>query len=509
MKHLRVIFATFFLVLVISHFHQTYSQTEWTKYNNGDPVLLPGSAGEWDDSGIVGPSVIFDGTTYKMWYGAWNGTTFRIGYAYSTDGISWTKYDDPLTTNPPYAESDPVLNLGPGTFESVWVYFPQVYFDGTIYHMWYAGTDGNHDRVGYATSSDGGITWEKDIVHNPVINLGSSGSWDDAAVVPGPVLFNGTTYEMIYNGYDGFIFQGGYATSPDGFTWTKDNIIFPVGSSTSWDYPRTNPGTVVYNSNTSLYYSFYSGGSFGNWQIGYATATAFNGPWTKDPSILLDSSYVSFPTVIYDPGDDLYKMWYSGNGIEYATSPVIVPVELTSFTATVNGKEIILNWSTATEINNMGFEIQRSTEGKEFFTVGFISGHGTTTEQQNYKYADKNFENGKYYYRLKQVDYDGSYEYSDVVEAEFRAFSSYLLEQNYPNPFNPTTSIGFALQNKSNVQIKILNVIGEEVAVILNEEKEPGYYLVEFNATNLPSGVYFYKLKAGSFVETKKMLLLK
>ncbi|OGU82228.1 MAG: hypothetical protein A2W11_10630, partial [Ignavibacteria bacterium RBG_16_35_7] len=194
---------------------------------------------------------------------------------------------------------------------------------------------------------------------------------------------------------------------------------------------------------------------------------------------------------------------------QFLDSVMIVPVELTSFTASANGKEVTLNWSTATELNNLGFEIQRSTEGKEFFTVGFVSGYGTTTELQNYSYADKNLNNGKYYYRLKQVDYDGSYEYSDVVEVEWRAFNSYLLEQNYPNPFNPTTTIGFGIQNKSNVKITVLNSIGEEVAVVLNEEREAGYHQVEFNAENLPSGVYFYQINSGEFIQTKKMLLLK
>ncbi len=188
---------------------------------------------------------------------------------------------------------------------------------------------------------------------------------------------------------------------------------------------------------------------------------------------------------------------------------VFVPVELTSFTAMVNGKEILLSWSTASELNNLGFEIQRSTEKVEFYTVGFVNGHGTTTEQQNYSFKDKNLDNGKYYYRLKQVDFNGSYEYSDVVEVEWRAFNSYLLEQNYPNPFNPTTTIGFGIQDKSNVKITILNAIGEEVAVVLNEEREPGYHTVEFIASSLPSGVYFYRLQAGEFVSTKKMLLIK
>jgi hypothetical protein len=193
----------------------------------------------------------------------------------------------------------------------------------------------------------------------------------------------------------------------------------------------------------------------------------------------------------------------------YIADTTIIPVDLVSFSASIVAKTITLVWSTATELNNYGFEIQRSTEGTEFYSVGFVNGYGTTTKQQNYSYSDKNLEDGKYYYRLKQIDYNGSYEYSDIIEVEYRAFDSYLLEQNYPNPFNPTTTIGFGLQEKSNIKITILNAIGEEVAVVLNEEIEPGYHHVEFNAINLPSGVYFYQLKAGSFVETKKMLLLK
>jgi hypothetical protein len=204
-----------------------------------------------------------------------------------------------------------------------------------------------------------------------------------------------------------------------------------------------------------------------------------------------------------------------GWGSQWATNVVWkyvgppLPVELASFTASTNGNGVTLNWTTATEINNLGFEIQRSTEGVEFFIVGFINGHGTTTEQQNYSYTDRNLDNGKYYYRLKQVDFNGTYEYSDVVEVEWRAFNSFLLEQNYPNPFNPTTTIGFGIQNKSNVKITILNAIGEEVALVLNEEKESGFYQVEFNAANLPSGVYFYQLRAGDFIQTKKMILLR
>ena len=225
---IRTKFFVFLFLSVILGNLNSYSQVQWTKYS-GNPVLTPGSNGEWDDSGFAGLCIIYDGTIYKIWYGASDGTNFRIGYATSLDGISWTKYNDPLTPNPPFAESDPVLNLGPGAFESVWVYFPTVYFDGSIYHMWYAGTDGITDRIGYATSPDG-ITWTKDDTHNPVIDVGTPGSWDDSSVDPGPIQFNGSEYEMIYNGYDGFHYQGGYATSGDGIIWKRNYSQFFFGN---------------------------------------------------------------------------------------------------------------------------------------------------------------------------------------------------------------------------------------------------------------------------------------
>jgi hypothetical protein len=211
------------------------------------------------------------------------------------------------------------------------------------------------------------------------------------------------------------------------------------------------------------------------------------------------------------PGYFNFKVEVMSNEWIYWTDSmqVVVPVEITSFTATVNGKSVILNWSTATELNNQGFEIERSEDNISFNKIGFVPGFGTTTEPKIYSYSDQSVNNGTYYYRLKQVDYDGSFEYSNVVEVDYRAFNSYLLEQNFPNPFNPTTTIGFGIQNKSNVKITILNAIGEEVAVVLNEEKDLGYHTVEFNAASLPSGVYFYRLQAGIFVQTKKMILLK
>ena len=188
---------------------------------------------------------------------------------------------------------------------------------------------------------------------------------------------------------------------------------------------------------------------------------------------------------------------------------VPVPVELISLTSSIKEYTVTLEWTTATETNNRGFEIERSDDNITFVRIGFVPGFGTTTEVKNYSYSDQAAKTGTYYYRLKQIDFDGTSKYSEVVKVNIIVPGKYCLQQNFPNPFNPTTTIGFEIQNKSNVMIRILNSIGQEVAVVLNEEKEAGYHSVEFNGIDLSSGVYFYQIKAGSFFDTRKMILLK
>jgi WD40 repeat protein len=208
------------------------------------------------------------------------------------------------------------------------------------------------------------------------------------------------------------------------------------------------------------------------------------------------------------PHTNQFVFGNSAGELTLAQLPTVIPVELITFRATVDKNNVTLLWRTATETNNQGFEVQRSSDG-EFETIAFIEGHGTTTETQAYSYSDRNVNVGSYSYRLKQIDFDGTFEYSSVIETDVPAPAVFTLEQNFPNPFNPTTTIEFGVQNKSNVKITILNTIGEEVTVVLNEERESGFHKVEFNAENLPSGIYFYRLQAGNFIETKKMVLMK
>ena len=189
------------------------------------------------------------------------------------------------------------------------------------------------------------------------------------------------------------------------------------------------------------------------------------------------------------------------------TSPPI-PVELKSFTAVAGNKQIELSWSTSTELNNRGFEIERRIDGN-FKYIGFVEGNGTTTEQNNYSYTDKNLSDGKYSYRLKQIDFDGSYEYSNVIETELKSLDAYILEQNYPNPFNPATKIIWQSPVDGRQTLKVYDVLGNEVATLKDEYKPAGVYEVAFDASQLSSGIYFYVLTTDGFVQSKKMLLLK
>ncbi|MEJ5262991.1 MAG: M14 family zinc carboxypeptidase [Ignavibacterium sp.] len=195
------------------------------------------------------------------------------------------------------------------------------------------------------------------------------------------------------------------------------------------------------------------------------------------------------------------------------TAPI--PVELISFTANANNNNVELSWTTSTETNNRGFEIQRTVilnevKNLEWEPVGFVNGKGTTTEIQHYSYIDKNLQPGKYLYRLKQIDYDGSYKYSNEIEVEIISPNKFVLEQNYPNPFNPGTTISWQSPVSGWQTIKLFDILGREVETIVDGYYEAGkhstFYIM--NST-LPSGVYFYKLSIGSFSEIKRMVYLK
>jgi N-acetylneuraminic acid mutarotase len=186
-----------------------------------------------------------------------------------------------------------------------------------------------------------------------------------------------------------------------------------------------------------------------------------------------------------------------------------LPVELVAFTARNTAEGVQLTWRTASEQNNAGFEVQRRSEkASEWQVLGFVRGAGTTAEAQSYTFLDKSA-SGKVQYRLKQIDFDGQFEYSNVIEVDAGLPKQFALEQNYPNPFNPSTTIRYQLPVASEVKLEVYDVLGKKIATLVNERQSAGSYQVVWNASGLSSGTYFYRLQAGTFVETKKMIMVK
>ena len=217
-----------------------------------------------------------------------------------------------------------------------------------------------------------------------------------------------------------------------------------------------------------------------------------------------------------------------GNHIaRFTDSENPLPVELTSFNATAEGNNVNLDWSTATESNNKGFEVEREADSpqsevlpkadmqppvsnSDWEKIGFVDGHGTTMQENNYSFVDKKLESGNYSYKLVQIDFDGTRHESKTVNADIGILpDKYSLSQNYPNPFNPSTKLSYVIGHSSLVNLKVYDVLGREVTTLVNEIKQPGKYTTTFDASKLSSGIYYYRLQSDNQVLVRKMILIK
>ncbi|GAB6283000.1 MAG: hypothetical protein STSR0008_17540 [Ignavibacterium sp.] len=307
-----------------------------------------------------------------------------------------------------------------------------------------------------------------------------------------------------------------------------------TGKATDWNPNPNNGVRAIASSDSYIYVGGYFDNIAGQTRNGIASFDKTNGN-LSDWNLNLLSTYStgSVNTISLDYTNK--KVFIGGyfssvnNNLRFNIAGVTnpddpLPVELTTFLANVLTNGVELKWQTATEVNNYGFEVLRSAQNDEnWVSLGFVNGNGNSNSPKDYSFVDediKNQVNGKYYYRLKQIDTDGSYEYSETIEInwtngitdvtdENNLPKEYSLSQNYPNPFNPTTTLSFAISQQSFVSLKVYDVLGKEVATLVNEEKPAGTYKVTFDAGKLSSGVYFYKLQTGNFVETKKMILLR
>ena len=236
----------------------------------------------------------------------------------------------------------------------------------------------------------------------------------------------------------------------------------------------------------------------------------FSTIWSKE--IQGNNDYFDYGFIITDDNSLLCTGWtqsgQNNNILLVKLVGDIIPVELVSFQGQIRVGRVILNWETATEHNNLGFNVERSEDQINWQNITFVPGYGTALSPHSYTFVDSSRFSGIVYYRLKQIDFDGSFTYSDEIKIEF-APVLFSLSQNYPNPFNPVTRINYSISEKSAVNLVIYNMLGQQVSTVVDEIKLPGHYSIDFNASKLASGVYIYQLTSGKSVLTRKMLLLR
>jgi hypothetical protein len=258
-----------------------------------------------------------------------------------------------------------------------------------------------------------------------------------------------------------------------------------------------------------------NGGTFDS-LIYKSTSDLNSGTFTK--TVFVNTGYNASSTIFPDvSGADITAYGSNGfvifagkeGGLFHTYSDIIIPVELTSFKAFISGNSAVLNWSTASETNNSGFTVEYKKESGDWTEAGFVSGRGTTTETHNYNYTINELGTGNYSFRLKQMDYDGSFAYSGVIESEITGNLNFELYQNYPNPFNPSTEILYSVKERGIVSIRIYDMLGREISTIVNEIKDAGLHSVKFDGSSLASGVYMYSISVNDYNAVRKMILNK
>ncbi len=277
-------------------------------------------------------------------------------------------------------------------------------------------------------------------------------------------------------------------------------------------------GAYGFNSSTGRVYIFYGGGTMDNTADVTMTGEGINNFFGYSVSGAGDVNNDGNDEVIVGA----YSYPVNGKAYIYSIPSSPVPIELVSFSANVFEGSVKLSWETATEVNNYGFQVERQNEkGKSgWVKIGFVEGHGNSNSTKEYTFTDKNSPVGKLQYRLKQIDINDNYKYSQIVKVIFGLPNKFELKQNYPNPFNPTTTISYVIPNVETrhtfyVQLIVYDALGREVTTLVNTKQTPGKYSVQFNATGLPSGIYFISIRVEginskkNFGQVKKALLLK
>lgn len=483
---------------------------------------------EW--LGVDMHSPLYKGNMYMTWtefdnYGSSSpNDSSRIRFSRSTDrGLSWS---DAITVSDISGDCVDEDNTVEGAV-------PCVGPNGEVYVSW-AGPLG----LMFDKSTNGGNNWRTDIFVSTI-----PGGWDFA--VPGIYRCNGlpvTACDTSQSPFRGNI----YINWSDQRNGTGNTDVFlsksTDGGNTWSAVKKVNDDNTtrhqfftwmtIDQTTGVLYFVFYDRRNTSNNLTDVYVARSTDGGETFDNFKVSESSFNPSSSIFFGDYTNIaamnkmvYPIWMRLDTETLTVwsaiindSSAIIPVELSSFIANVSGGKVNLDWQTESELNNRGFEIQRSLtlthslrEGalENWTTIGFVDGKGTTTETSDYDFIDEPTESGLFSYRLKQINFDGSFEYSSEVDVNFIVADDFRLSQNYPNPFNPSTTIEYQIPQSSFVTIKVYDALGKEVVTLVNEEVPAGIHEVNFEPRNLTSGLYLYKIRAGSFEQTRKMLLLK
>jgi photosystem II stability/assembly factor-like uncharacterized protein len=420
-----------------------------------------------------------DGDIYVSMFLQFNSTVYK-----TTDkGLTWHRCDNGLPPGNPFIKGLVASgeNIVAGTDEGIYYSSDK----GTSWHV----TNAPAEYIPSLASS-GDYVFAVVTFYGIYRSFNNGTSWIPAL----PSTVNYVDVAALDNyAYAGSFFDGARYSQNNGSTWFTSNgfgtdasiyVIGPVGG-----------GMVLAGTDLSsnwIFISYDYGQNYTPYGQGFTPNSSVEALTANDTYTFAGTDY---------------------NGVWRRIIPGL-PVELASFTAKVNSNTITLNWQTATETNNFGFDVERrisatNNQQNNWNRIGFVEGNGTTTETHNYSYVDEEINSGNYEYRLKQIDLDGSLEYSQIVDVQVLSLTKFSLSQNYPNPFNPNTTIKFSIPVSGKTSLKVFNILGEKVSTLINEVKEAGNYEINFDASNLPSGTYLYQLRAGNFVETRKMILMK
>ena len=280
------------------------------------------------------------------------------------------------------------------------------------------------------------------------------------------------------------------------------HIWFSTNQGTSWtDISGSLPDVPVH---TLLVDNFNSSNLYIGTETGIYQSTNNGTNWVTANSGM--PAYVPVDELVKQTGTNLLFAFTHGRSAFITDSPL--PVELTTFVSNTVGRNVELNWVTSTEKNSNEFVVERMS-GSDWLPIGTVKAADQSNSPKSYSYTDKNLQSGKFQYRLKMVDNDGTFKYSSVTEAVIVVPGEYSLFQNYPNPFNPSTIINYSVPADGNVKLSVYNIKGELIRTVVNGFRKAGYYSAAFDGTGLSSGIYFYKIDAGKYSQTRKMILIK